>query len=667
MTQGLIISRRTKKSLHVKSVSDPSPANITRYKTFKQIYQRLIRAAKKLSIAEQLRENASNPKKTWQTLNELLGRKGKSESVSDIKINDEVTNDSSRMANHFNSFFTSVGKKISNSVQPVSKKPEDYVDYGRDIPAFQLGNTTPEHIIQVIKKFSPKNSCDINGVSTKMIKFVCNEIAVPLSHIFNLSLSSGQFPSALKLCRVIPIFKAGDPQECDNYRPISLLSSISKILEKIVAEKLVFHLKTNDLLYQHQYGFIAKKSTEHNLMHIVNFITSALNDGMYCIGVFLDLKKAFDVCSHSILLAKLNKMGIQGTALDWFKNYLSGRSQKVEINGILSDPLELDISVIQGSILGPILFLCYINDFWLVTTLFSILFADDTTCLGKGKNLRELIIYVNSELQKISNWFRANKMAVNAAKTKYIVFRTRGKPINPLDCTLVFNNNEIGVQNDPDLIYPIERIYNDGETKSFKLLGVLFDEYLCFDEHITHLCNKISKSIFCINRVKNFVDLNTRKLLYFALIHSHIMYCLTIYSCANATNMNKLKIKQKAAIRIVCNSGFREHTGPLFSQLKILPIDQLVTFSILKFMHSFTHNSLPFSFQNTWSTNRNRFPERELRNANNLFIPAHNFATLKRMPIFNFPAVWNSAGPDKFNPIQHRYLKSLKCQLLNNI
>ncbi len=131
--------------------------------------------------------------------------------------------------------------------------------------------------------------------------------------------------------------------------------------------------------------------------------------------------------------------------------------------------------------------------------------------------MRELIIYVNTELEKISNWsnwFRANKMAVNAAKTKYIVFRTRGKPINPLDCNLVFNNNEIGVQNDPELIYPIERIYNDGETKSFKLLGVLFDEYLCFDEHKTHLCNKISKSLFCINRIKNFVDMNTRKLLY---------------------------------------------------------------------------------------------------------------------------------------------------------
>jgi hypothetical protein len=184
-----------------------------------------------------------------------------------------------------------------------------------------------------------------------MIKLIGPEIVVPLSHIFNLSLSTGEFPSQLKKCRVIPIFKSGDQLECDNYRPISLLSSISKILEKVVAEKLVYHLKENDLLYKHQYGFLSGKSTEQNLPQILDYVTTAFTDGMFCIGVFLDLRKAFDVCSHQILLSKLEKMGITDTALMWFKNYLSGRSQQVDINGVLSDPLNLDISVIQGSIL----------------------------------------------------------------------------------------------------------------------------------------------------------------------------------------------------------------------------------------------------------------------------------------------------------------------------
>ena len=236
-----------------------------------------------------------------------------------------------------------------------------------------------------------------------MIKFIGDEISFPLAHIFNISLREGVFPEKLKLCRVIPIFKTGNPLECDNYRPISLLSSISKVLEKIVAQKLIAHLLDNDLLYVHQYGFLPNRSTEHNLLQIINYISNALNDGDFCIGVFLDLKKAFDVCSHEILLKKLQKMGIRGNAYKWFENYLAGRSQFVDINGSKSDPLDINISVIQGSILGPILFLCYINDFYAATTLFSVLFADDTTGLGKGKNLRELTLYVNGELQKISN------------------------------------------------------------------------------------------------------------------------------------------------------------------------------------------------------------------------------------------------------------------------
>ena len=346
--------------------------------------------------------------------------------------------------------------EISNSIPPVQAQPEDSVNYGRDIPDLRLGNTTPKHIIKTIKKFKIKQSCDIQGVSNKMVKFIGPEIAAPLSHIFNLSLRSGVFPNKLKQARVIPIFKSGDHLDCDNYRPISLLSSISKILEKIVSEKLIYHLIENDLLYQHQYGFLPKRSTEHNLMQILNYVTKALNENMFCIGIFLDLRKAFDVCSHEILLKKLKKMGIRGTTFEWFKNYLLGRTQKVDINGHLSDACELSISVIQGSILGPILFLCYINDFWKCTTLFSVLFADDTACLAKGKTVAPLIDYANAELKKIANWFLANKMAVNTVKTKFIIFRTRGKVINNEECNLVFNSNEVGMPEDQWLIFPIE-------------------------------------------------------------------------------------------------------------------------------------------------------------------------------------------------------------------
>jgi len=313
----------------------------------------------------------------------------------------------------------------------------------------------------------------------------------------------------------------------------------------VVAKKLLSHLQINNLLYEHQYGFLPKRSTEQNLIQVTNYITNALNDGMFCIGVFIDLRKAFDVCSHKILLKKLKNLGIKGNDLKWFESYLSNRMQNVDINGTLSDEQCFNISVIQGSVLGTILFLCYINDFHVCTTLFSTLFADDGSCLAKHKNLNDLILYVNVELQKISNWFLANKMAINTSKTKFILFRTKGKNVDDNVCKVFFNNNEIGKPEDQNLIFPIERIHNAGATKNFKLLGILLDEYLSFDSHIAQLCSKISKSLFIINRVKNFLPKDALLSLYFALVHSHLSYCTTIYGSATPTSLSKLFKIQK--------------------------------------------------------------------------------------------------------------------------
>jgi hypothetical protein len=278
------------------------------------------------------------------------------------------------------------------------------------------------------------------------------------------------------------------------------------------------------------------------------------------------------------------------------------------------------------------------------------LFADDTTALSKGKKLDELIAYVNDELKKIANWFRANKMAVNTSKTKFIVFRTRGKRIEPRDCKLVFNNNELGRPEDPHLIFNISRIHNEGEEKSFKILGVFFDEYLSFDEHVSHLCNKISKSLFCINRIKNFITQRSLKMLYYSMVHSHIVYCINVYGCANVTTLNRLKIKQKEAIRIISNAGYRDHTNPLFKLHKILPLEQLIKFSNVKFMHNYSHGKLPFSFSEMWITNRNRNPNVELRNADDYYVPAHRMASVKRFPFFSFPKIWNEEPVTKRNP-----------------
>ena len=221
----------------------------------------------------------------------------------------------------------------------------------------------------------------------------------------------------------------------------------------------------------------------------------------------MDLKKAFDVCSHSILLKKLKKLGIEGTALNWFTSYLNNRKQRVDINGHLSREKLINISVLQGSILGPTLFLCYKNDFFTVTNLATFLFADDTSCLAENKNLPELVNFVNEELEKVANWFRSNKMAVNISKTKFIIFRTKGKQIDITETPILFNNNNLNGPQDQTKIFKLERVFLDHENpehQTYKLLGVHFDEYLNFDKHTSFICSKLARSIYCIKRATNY-------------------------------------------------------------------------------------------------------------------------------------------------------------------
>ena len=303
------------------------------------------------------------PKQTWDLLKETTFGEKSSQKINEIIDNGKIINDPKLMATKFNNFFSHIGTSISDSVTPTDKPPDDYIaNYPNDKPKFNLDNTGPVHISDIIKSFDSKVSCDLDGLSLKLLKVIAVSISVPLAHIFNLSLDNGKFPDKLKLSRIVPVFKSGDPKLCDNYRPIALVNTLSKVLEKIVAIKLTNHLQINDLLYKHQYGFLKGRSTEQNLLQVVNFISQSLNNGNFCIGIFLDLKKAFDVCSHNILLKKLKKFGIEGKAHDWFKSYLANRKQKVDIMGNLSDETTINISVLQGTTLGPILFLCYIND-----------------------------------------------------------------------------------------------------------------------------------------------------------------------------------------------------------------------------------------------------------------------------------------------------------------
>jgi hypothetical protein len=370
MTKGLLTSRRNKVALHKKTLLNPDMYLLT-YRNYRNLYNSLIRASKKMYIEENFKKYQKNPKKTWDFFKKTTFGETQKVKIGEIFSNNKSVTSDNEIAEEFNKFFSSIGTKISAEIPNVTKDPVSYInDYDANKPKFYFDIPGPVHICDVVKSFASKSSIDSDGISLKFVKSIIDVICVPLAHVFKLSLEQGIFPDKLKYSRVVPIFKMGDNRLCDNYRPITLVSTFSKILEKIVAVRLTNHLELNNLLYKNQYGFLRNTSTEHNLVQVVNFISNAINNGNYCVGVFLDLKKAFDVCSHDILLKKLIKFGIDENQLKWFSSYLKNRFQRVDINGRYSSDMQINISVMQGTILGQILFLCYINDIHTATKLF---------------------------------------------------------------------------------------------------------------------------------------------------------------------------------------------------------------------------------------------------------------------------------------------------------
>jgi Reverse transcriptase (RNA-dependent DNA polymerase) len=433
----------------------------------------------------------------------------------------------------------------------------------------------------------------------------------------------------------------------DNYRPISLLNTFSKILEKIVHNRLSSFLNINNLLSDSQYGFRKEHSTIHPLSKFLNFITKAFNDKEHCLAIFCDLRKAFDTVDHKILLTKLHNLGIQGLELKWFENYLSGRKQFVVINGKASTLREIILGVPQGSILGPLLFIIYVNDLAKTSELFASLFADDTKLLAKNSDPKTLNDFVNSEFYKINTFFRAHRLSLHASKTKFMVF-TNSPTVYNFNFEIVINNNNLG-GNDPNLILPIQRVNNESDVPYIKFLGVSMDCNLNFKQHIQQISKKISSGLYFIRTAKNNLTPRALKFLYYSLVHCHLIYAIQIWSCSAPSNLKCLIVLQKSAVRLISSSSYNAHTEPLFKSLRVLPFNDLVLFFKIQFMQQFKQGFLPNSFKDEWTSIAARFQDpdanpMELRNLNldNFEVPFARLSSTERFPLTSFPRAWNN-------------------------
>ena len=401
--------------------------------------------------------------------------------------------------------------------------------------------TEVSNIISSLKEASS----GYDDVTKNIVKVSYEDYIQPLTHVINLSLVNGIVPQELKIAKVIPLFKNGDAKIVNNYRPVSVLPLFSKILEKIMYKTLLSFINKHKILYDYQFGFRENHGTDLALIIIMDKITQALQNKENVIGVFLDFSKAFDTFNHNILLQKLYKYGVRGSSHQWFASYLCDRKQFVSFNNISSSLKSISCGVPQGSILGPLLFLLYINDINNVSkVLFSILFADDTNVFVSGKNISELVIVLNRELSKLVTWLQVNKLSLNVKKTHYMVF---SPPKVNQDISPVNMNGE-----------KINRV------SSTRFLGVVIDDKLRWNEHILFVKQKVSKSLGIICKAKKKISKETLRTLYYSFIYPYLMYGIVVWGSANHNVMQPLIKIHKCCIRVITLSSWKAHTAELF-------------------------------------------------------------------------------------------------------
>ena len=657
ITSGLITSSQTKAKLLKKKLKQPTHNNITNYKMFRDQFNKIKRKMKIDYFHNILETNKHNMKKTWQTLKNVIGKMNdKTNFPQSFLINNKHVYNKTEIAQGFNSFFANIGKTTSQNVPHANKHFSEFLK-NRVPNSMFLEPVEEPQIIEIVNKLKPKMSHGYDDIPTRIVKESILKIITPITHIVNRSLMTGRVPTDMKIAKVIPIYKASDPTLFQNYRPVSLLPAFSKILEKVMFNKIMSFLNSNNILYKHQYGFRSKHSTIHPLIHLLNTCAEAENTvpKEITLTVLCDLSKAFDVINHDILAHKLDFYGIRGIVREWIINYLTDRTQYVQFEMNKSECCKIECGVPQGSILGPLLYLIYVNDIANSTQANILSFADDTSLFLSHSNINSLYQIANIEINNLFNWFCANRLSLNAKKTKYIITRS---PHNKCD----FSDQNLYINN-----VALTRVGNNCDEESTKFLGVYIDEFLTWKHHVKHVNNKISRSLFMIKKVKNILPQNCLLTLYFSMVHPYITYGLPIWGNATQSVLKKTSLLQKRAIRYIHNSHYNSHTEPLFKISNIMKINDQFDYESLMFMYDFDNGKLPRSFDNVFRYNRDNQVAHQTRQSNLMHIARCNSNFSNRLPLYYLPRIWN-AWSKKINSniTRSSYKKNVKSNFLQS-
>nr|WP_253308705.1 reverse transcriptase family protein [Rickettsia endosymbiont of Ceutorhynchus assimilis] len=507
--------------------ASPTQALLQQRNFYRRQYKKAIKYAKKRHNDIRI-QNANNPSKViWDVIREGLGR---DESPHNVNISPQ----------NFNEYFVNIAQELLRDLRNSDNAP-GHSGTVKQGPGFTFRPVTFVEIRDIIKNLKNKTSRDIFNLNVPLLKLIREIIIYPLTKFINQCIESMYFPNILKCALVVPIYKGkGGRDDVGNYRPISLLPVLSKVFEKCISAQILHYFESNNLFTDAQHGFREQHSTVSSITEFVAGVLESFESLEYTSTIFCDLSKAFDCVSHVLLLSKLQAYSFDDSSLKIMQSYLANRSQRVRVDGVLSERMELAVGVPQGSALGPLLFLIYINNLTECgdDTVSFVLFADDTTCSVRLKTCEEIGGRTCEMQSAVSEWFLANNLILNESKTKRMVFSLR-------DCE------------------------TDLETEDeVRFLGVILDSKLKWDCHIDSLAAKISKSVFVLRSLSNAVSNKILRTAYFALCHS--LLCDGIIVWGRAANAHRIFALQRRAIRVIAGLSYREDCRNAFVRLEIL-------------------------------------------------------------------------------------------------
>lgn len=561
-----ILSKLHRKKLLFKTVKKrPYDRNFNEY--FSRFSRNLtieVNEVKTAFYAKQIADCNGDSARQWKIINSLTGA-SRNKGIDRVQLdNGDIITDPCLVAREVNKHFI--------AVQSAPDRSQGRLNLNHRLASFFVEPTTGFEVLEVIKGLKNKKSSGFDSINTHLTKEIAEVIAPILVHIINLSFCSGLFPERLKGSLVIPILKKGSSIKLDNLRPISLLSVFSKIFEKIIKSRLVKYLNLINFFSPNQYGFRKGKSTEDALVNVTDLIYNSLNSSSKSTGLFIDFKKAFDLVNHDILLLKMEAAGVRGVALSWFRSFLTGREQRVRVGSSLSEPLPISAGVPQGSVISATLFLIFIND--MLELDFKgkpSAFADDVALFYSHKNIETLTNYVSDDLKLLQDWCFLNQMSINVNKTKYVNFDFR---TFDLAFNLKYHTKDCLTNNcNCDVI---------SQVPKFKYLGVTLDEKLKWEAHIKDILSKLKSAVRKFYFLKNICTPALLRSLYFSLIDSRLQYGLVCWGGTYKYLIDKLRIVQNHFLRIMLSKRKRDSSFPLFVEVRIMPIQQLYVFKVLR-------------------------------------------------------------------------------------